>query len=234
MAAAATCGKHRHVTERNHVVGAEARPGVARTAEATATVAVDAIREPRCRNLPPPMPSRGSRIPKPRTERLENPSPVPGDADLDVDAEAEPGRAAATARGAPRRARRVRRVSPDRTKPPPRPSAPIRTDDGPVVAKPEVAARGASGTDARSGRKRSRSTDDGDTPVAPDPSPGSSPDPACPTTAARERKRVAADGNADRPQPDAAPPTVSSRPTSKDSGDTGAAEVKVRTEAAED
>ena len=119
-------------------------------------------------------------------------------------------------------------------------SAPSKTDDGSVVAKPEVAARGANRTDAQPGRKRSRSPDDGATPGAPDspPGSGSSPDPACPTTAARERNRVAAggnaSGNADGARPDAAPPTVSSRPASRDSGDTGSVEVKARTEAAED
>ena len=113
-------------------------------------------------------------------------------------------------------------------------SAPARTDDGPVAAKPDVAAPGADRTSAQSRGRSSRSTHDGATPGTRDSSPGSSRDPARPATADEARKRDAAAGNADRPRPDTIAPSVSSRPASRDSGDTGAAEMKVSPEAAKD
>ena len=113
-------------------------------------------------------------------------------------------------------------------------SAPIKTDDGPVVAKPDVAAPSANGTSAQSRGTSTRSTHDGATPRTHDSSPGSSRDPARPTAADEARKRDAAAENADRSRPDTIAPSVSSHPTSRDSSDTGAAEMKVSTEAAKD
>ena len=113
-------------------------------------------------------------------------------------------------------------------------SAPVKTDDGPVVAKPDVAAPSANGTNAQSRGRSSRSTHDGATPGAHDSLPGSSRDPARPMAVDEARKRDAAAGNADRSRPDTIAPSVSSRPTSRDSSDTGAAEMKVSTEAAKD